>query len=135
MRRAHQEQVKKLDDEIWAILSNFPAGSPPFPPSSSSERKVPSASFRAGSHTPLRPPSPPSSLSGISSLVRPTSPQTASPGHSPRQKTQQRGTKNIVGPPSAPSGPGPAGASSQVDMMTGWLTDGRTDRLTDWLAD
>uniref|UniRef100_A0AAZ3S6C8 Basement membrane-specific heparan sulfate proteoglycan core protein n=1 Tax=Oncorhynchus tshawytscha TaxID=74940 RepID=A0AAZ3S6C8_ONCTS len=59
-----QEQVKKLDDEIWAILSNFPAGSPPFPPSSSSERKVPSASFRAGSHTPLRPPSPPSSLSG-----------------------------------------------------------------------
>uniref|UniRef100_A0AAZ3PSX4 Basement membrane-specific heparan sulfate proteoglycan core protein n=1 Tax=Oncorhynchus tshawytscha TaxID=74940 RepID=A0AAZ3PSX4_ONCTS len=117
MRRAHQEQVKKLDDEIWAILSNFPAGSPPFPPSSSSERKVPSASFRAGSHTPLRPPSPPSSLSGISSLVRPTSPQTASPGHSPRQKTQQRGTKNIVGPPSAPSGPGPAGASSQYALF------------------
>ncbi|XP_035594853.1 basement membrane-specific heparan sulfate proteoglycan core protein-like isoform X7 [Oncorhynchus keta] len=117
MRRAHQEQVKKLDDEIWAILSNFPADSPPFPPSSSSERKVPSASFRAGSRTPLRPPSPPSSLTGFSSLVRPTSPQPASPGHSPRQKTQQRGTKNIVGPPSAPSGPGPAGASSQYALF------------------
>nr|XP_029478281.1 basement membrane-specific heparan sulfate proteoglycan core protein-like isoform X6 [Oncorhynchus nerka] len=117
MRRAHQEQVKKLDDEIWAILSNFPDGSPPFPPSSSSERKVPSASFRAGSRTPLRPPSPPSSLSGISSLVRPTSPQPASPSHSPRQKTQQRVTKNIVGPPSAPSGPGPAGASSQYALF------------------
>ncbi|KAM9505201.1 basement membrane-specific heparan sulfate proteoglycan core protein-like isoform 9-T9 [Salvelinus alpinus] len=116
-KRASQEQVKKLDDEIWAILSNFPAGSPPFPPSSSSERKVPSASYRAGSRTPLRPPSPPSSLSGISSLVRPTSPQPASPGHSPRQQTQQRGTKNIVGPPSAPSGPGPAGASSQYALV------------------
>ncbi|XP_070963572.1 basement membrane-specific heparan sulfate proteoglycan core protein-like [Oncorhynchus clarkii lewisi] len=114
MRRAHQEQVKKLDDEIWAILSNFPAGSPPFPPSSSSERKVPSASFRSGSRTPLRTPSPPSSLSGISSLVRPTSPQPASPGHSPRRKTQQRGTKNIVG---APSSPGPAGASSQYALF------------------
>ncbi|XP_045065406.1 basement membrane-specific heparan sulfate proteoglycan core protein-like isoform X1 [Coregonus clupeaformis] len=116
MRRAHQEQVKKLDDEIWAIISNFPAGSPPFPPSSSSERKVPSASSRAGSRTPMRPPSPPSSPSGLSSLVRPTSPQPASPGHSPRLQTQQRGTKNIVGPPSAPSGPRPAGASRQYAL-------------------
>nr|XP_029520908.1 putative protein TPRXL [Oncorhynchus nerka] len=128
MRRAHQEQVKKLDDEIWEIISNFgnkgsPAVSPPFPPSSSSsssssssERKIPSHSYRAGSRTPMKPFSPSSSPSGISSLVRPTRPQPASPGPSPQLQTKRRGTKNIVGPPSAHSGPRPAGVSSLVDM-------------------
>ncbi|XP_036844476.1 basement membrane-specific heparan sulfate proteoglycan core protein isoform X1 [Oncorhynchus mykiss] len=127
MRRAHQEQVKKLDDEIWEIISNFgnkgsSAVSPPFPPSSSSssssfERKIPSHSYRAGSRTPMKPFSPSSSPSGISSLVRPTRPQPASPSPSPQLQTKRRGTKNIVGPPSAHSGPRPAGVSSLYALV------------------
>ncbi|CAB1330005.1 unnamed protein product [Coregonus sp. 'balchen'] len=122
-KRASQEQVKKLDDEIWEMISNFgDKGSPPFPPSSSSsssssERKIPSHSYRAGSRTHLRPHYPSSSPSGISSLVRPTRPQPASPGPSPRLQTKPRGTKNIVGPPSAPSGPRPAGVSSLYALV------------------
>ncbi|XP_034151976.1 basement membrane-specific heparan sulfate proteoglycan core protein isoform X5 [Esox lucius] len=108
-KRASKEQVKKLDDKIWAILSNFdetgsPAGHPPFPPPT--EKKIPSHSSRMRSRTLQRPPASHSSPSGVTSLGLPTRPQPPSPGHSPPLQTQERRTKNIMGL-SAPRGPRP----------------------------
>ncbi|KAJ8016910.1 hypothetical protein DPEC_G00012250 [Dallia pectoralis] len=83
-----KEQVKKLDDEVWAMLSKFdekgsPAAPPRLSPSSSSEKKIPSHSSRMRSRTLLRSPSTHSFPSGIASLALPTKPETHSPGHSP----------------------------------------------------
>ena len=97
-----QGNVRKLDDEVWALFSNFSngrAGSPPFFPSSSfssssstssssSSSRVPtsssSSSSSSSSRWSLRKLSPHPSPSGISASVRPTRPQSYSPGHNPR---------------------------------------------------
>ncbi|XP_026010202.1 basement membrane-specific heparan sulfate proteoglycan core protein isoform X4 [Astatotilapia calliptera] len=95
-KRASQGAVRELDDEVWALLSNFSngqAGSPPFfpsyksssfPPYSSPYTSRVSTSSSSSSHSrwSLRNPSPPPSPSGIAS-VRPTRPQPYSPGHAP----------------------------------------------------
>lgn len=87
-----QGGVRQLDDEVWALFSNFSngrAGSPPFFPSSS---KTSFSSSSSSSRTPtsssssrwsLRNLSPPPPPSDISSSVRPTRPQPYSPGHAP----------------------------------------------------
>lgn len=91
-----QGAVRELDDEVWALLSNFSngqAGSPPFfpsyksssfPPYSSPYTSRVSTSSSSSSHSrwSLRNPSPPPPPSGIAS-VRPTRPQPYSPGHAP----------------------------------------------------
>lgn len=93
-----QGAVRELDDEVWALLSNFSngqAGSPPFFPSYKSSSfssspysspytsRVPtSSSSSSHSRWSLRNLSPPPPPSGISS-VRPTRPQPYSPGHAP----------------------------------------------------
>lgn len=90
-----QNDVKKLDDEVWAILSNFSngqAGFPPFlpPPKSSSfpSSRVPNSSSPQWSLHNLSPSSP---ASGVSSSVRPTRPQSYSPGHAPRLQVHSVG--------------------------------------------
>lgn len=91
-----QGDVRQLDDEVWALLSNFSNGraaSPPFFPFSSKSSSSSSSSYSSSSRVPtsssssrwsLRNLSPPSPPSGISSSVRPTRPQAYSPGHAPR---------------------------------------------------
>ncbi|XP_026189282.1 basement membrane-specific heparan sulfate proteoglycan core protein isoform X3 [Mastacembelus armatus] len=102
-KRAEQGDIKQLDDEVWALLSNFSngrTGSPPFfPPSfskssssfSSSSSRVPASSSSRWS---LRSLSPPSTLSGVSSSVRPTRTQPYSPGHAPRLQSKNTVSKN-----------------------------------------
>ncbi|XP_054868568.1 basement membrane-specific heparan sulfate proteoglycan core protein isoform X9 [Amphiprion ocellaris] len=115
-KRADQGDVRQLDDEVWALLSNFSngrPGSPPiFPPSksssfsfsssssSSSSSRVPTSSSSSSySRWPLRNLSPPSPPSGISSPVRPTRPQPYSPGHAPHLQS-----KNTVSKTASASG-------------------------------
>ncbi|KAA8591296.1 hypothetical protein FQN60_002239 [Etheostoma spectabile] len=103
-RRAEQGDVRQLDDEVWALFSNFSngrAGSPPFFPSSSksysyssssssfffffsssSSSRVPTSPSSSSSRSSFRNLSPPSPLSGIASSVSPTRRQPYSPGHS-----------------------------------------------------
>ncbi|XP_077945716.1 basement membrane-specific heparan sulfate proteoglycan core protein isoform X7 [Gasterosteus aculeatus] len=89
-RRAQQQgDVSQLDDEVWALFSNFSnghAGSSRFFPSSksstsSSSLSSSSSSFSSSSRWSLRNPSPPS-RSGTSSSLKPTRPQAYSPLHS-----------------------------------------------------
>ncbi|XP_067449245.1 basement membrane-specific heparan sulfate proteoglycan core protein [Thunnus thynnus] len=109
-KRASQGYVRQLDDQVWALLSNFShrqAGSPPFSPSSfaspssksstvfsssSSSSRVPTSSS-SSSRWSLRNLSPPSPPSGISSSVRPTRPQPYSPGHAPHLQRKNRVSK------------------------------------------
>ncbi|KAL1020675.1 hypothetical protein UPYG_G00003200 [Umbra pygmaea] len=107
-KRASKDQVKKLDDEVWAILSNYGENTDPrpLPPSSSSyERKVHHTSSQS-SRSPLRSSSHHWSPFGTSSLAQPTRLQPASHGNLPTLQTQQGTTKNLVGP-IAPRGPRP----------------------------
>ncbi|XP_047424502.1 basement membrane-specific heparan sulfate proteoglycan core protein isoform X3 [Mugil cephalus] len=101
MKRAEQGDVKQLDDEVWALFSNFSngrAGSHPFFSSSkssshssssssfssSSSSRVPtSSSSSSSSRWALRHLSPPSVSSDTSLSVRPTRPHPYSPGHAP----------------------------------------------------
>lgn len=90
--------VRRMDDEVWALLSNFSNGraaSSPLSPSStkysskssfsSSSSLYPSSRTSSSSaRWSLRNLSPPSPPSGISASVRPTRPQPYSPGHAPR---------------------------------------------------
>lgn len=84
-----QGDVSQLDDEVWALFSNFSnghAGSSRFFPSSksstsSSSLSSSSSSFSSSSRWSLRNPSPPS-RSGTSSSLKPTRPQAYSPLHS-----------------------------------------------------
>jgi hypothetical protein len=128
-KRARQDDVRQLDDEVWAILSNASrghGGSPPFfphsPPSSSSRRSGAAASSSSSSRLPdskisapstwsIRNLSPPSPPSGIPSSVRPGRPQPSSPGHAPRLQSQQ--SKNIV----SKTSPGASGASSKYALV------------------
>ncbi|KAM8864760.1 basement membrane-specific heparan sulfate proteoglycan core protein isoform 9-T9 [Spinachia spinachia] len=101
-KRAQQGDVSQLDDEVWALFSNFSnghAGSSQFFPSSksstsssssfSSSSSSSSSSFSSSSRIPtssssrwtLRNPSPPS-RSGMSSSLKPTRPQLYTPVHS-----------------------------------------------------
>jgi len=90
-----QGGVRQLDDEVWALFSNFSngqAGSSRFFPSSSkyssssssssSSSRIPTSSSSSSSRWSLRNLSPPSSPYGMSSSVRPTRPQPPSPGRS-----------------------------------------------------
>ncbi|XP_014849228.1 PREDICTED: basement membrane-specific heparan sulfate proteoglycan core protein isoform X5 [Poecilia mexicana] len=97
-KRDSQNDVKKLDDEVWALLSNFSngqAGFPPFPPppksSSFPSSRVPNPSSPQWSLHNLSPPSP---ASGVSSSVRPTRPQSYSPGHAPRLQSKNTFSKS-----------------------------------------
>lgn len=87
-----QDDVRRLDDEVWALFSNFSNGRAASPPLFSSKSSS-SSSYSSSSRVPtsssssrwsLRNLSPPSPPSGISSSVRPTRPQPYSPGHAPR---------------------------------------------------
>lgn len=76
-----QGDIRQLDNEVWALLSNF--SHPQFPlssrvPASSSSS---SSSLSSSSRRPLRNLSPAARPSGISSSVRPARPQSYSPGH------------------------------------------------------
>ncbi|XP_035997428.1 basement membrane-specific heparan sulfate proteoglycan core protein isoform X6 [Fundulus heteroclitus] len=91
-KRDSQNDAQNLDDEVWALLSNFSngrAGVPPFLPSSKSSSfsssRVPTSSSSQWSLHNLSPPSP---ASGVSSSVRPTRPQSYSPGHAPRLQSK-----------------------------------------------
>ncbi|XP_036068750.1 basement membrane-specific heparan sulfate proteoglycan core protein isoform X6 [Oryzias melastigma] len=88
--RAEQVDVRKLDEEVWALLSNHSSrrtGSSPFFPSSksSSSSRVPTPSSSQWFLHNWTPPSPPSS---ISSSVRPTRPQAYPPGHAPHLQSK-----------------------------------------------
>ncbi|XP_015241296.1 PREDICTED: basement membrane-specific heparan sulfate proteoglycan core protein isoform X8 [Cyprinodon variegatus] len=122
-KRHSQKDVKKLDDEVWALLSNFPNGRADFPSflppsksSSFSSSRVPTSSSSQWSLNNLSPPSP---ASGVSSSVRPTQPQSYSPGHGPRLQS-----KNTISKTSAASGGKYAlvykGFSSQPDDVLYW---------------
>lgn len=90
--------VRRMDDEVWALLSNFSNGraaSSPLSPSSSKHSSKSSSSSSSylypssrtsssSARWSLRNLSPPSPPSGISASVRPTRPQPYSPGHAPR---------------------------------------------------
>ncbi|KAM7405194.1 hypothetical protein PAMP_012475 [Pampus punctatissimus] len=107
IKRAEQGDVRQLDKQVWALLSNFSrreAGSAPFFPSSFSSRSSKSSSISSSSSSsrvptssssrwPLRNLSPPSPQSGISSSVRPTRPQSFSPGHARHLKTKNTVSK------------------------------------------
>ncbi|XP_029013106.1 basement membrane-specific heparan sulfate proteoglycan core protein isoform X4 [Betta splendens] len=90
-KRAQQRDVRQLDDEVWALLSNGRTGSPPHLPTSSSKSSSSFSSFRiptspsssSTSRWSLNSLSPPSPPSGNPSSVRPTRPQPYSPGHAP----------------------------------------------------
>ncbi|XP_045912428.1 uncharacterized protein LOC123975201 [Micropterus dolomieu] len=96
-----QGNIRQLDDEVWALFSNFSngqAGSPRFVPSSkssssfssSSSSLVPTSSSSRWSLRNLSPPSPPS---GITSSVKPTRPQHYSPGRAPRLQSKNTVSK------------------------------------------
>ncbi|XP_070400895.1 basement membrane-specific heparan sulfate proteoglycan core protein isoform X2 [Nothobranchius furzeri] len=90
VKRAHQADVRKLDAEVWALLSNFSYGqvgsSPFYSSSKTSSRHPTSSSF----HWSLHNFSPPSLPFDISSSVKPTRPQPYSPGHAPRPKSKNK---------------------------------------------
>ncbi|XP_058499022.1 basement membrane-specific heparan sulfate proteoglycan core protein isoform X3 [Solea solea] len=107
-KRAEQGHVPQLDDEVWALLSNFSngqAGPPPFFSSSSSKSSVSSSSSSSSSRIPtlsssssfprwsLRNLSPPSPPSGVLSSVRPTRPQPYSPGRYPHLQSKNKVNK------------------------------------------
>ncbi|XP_044068676.1 basement membrane-specific heparan sulfate proteoglycan core protein isoform X9 [Siniperca chuatsi] len=113
-KRAVQGDVRQLDDEVWALFSNFSngrAGSPPFFPSSSkssssfssssssfSSRVPTSSSSSSSSRWSMRNLSPPSPPSGISSSIRPTRPQRYSPGRAPRLQSKNTVSKTSTSP-------------------------------------
>lgn len=79
--------VRRMDDEVWALLSNFSNGRSASKSSSFSSSSSLYPSSRTSSSSArwsLRNLSPPSPPSGISASVRPTRPQPYSPGHAPR---------------------------------------------------
>ncbi|XP_036447334.1 basement membrane-specific heparan sulfate proteoglycan core protein [Colossoma macropomum] len=86
-RKPSAAEVRKFDEEIWALLTNFSSGRPASSFSSSSSRTSSSSySFgasgsmgRSGGHNP----SPPSPPSAITSPLRPTASHHAAPGHVP----------------------------------------------------
>ncbi|XP_068162728.1 basement membrane-specific heparan sulfate proteoglycan core protein isoform X3 [Antennarius striatus] len=101
-KRTVQGKVRQLDDQVWALFSNFSSGrsvSPPSLPSyskssssfSSSSSSSSSARGRSSSSSTrwsLRNSPRPSPTSDISSSVRPTRPQSYSPGHAPRLQSE-----------------------------------------------
>ncbi|XP_047235897.1 basement membrane-specific heparan sulfate proteoglycan core protein isoform X4 [Girardinichthys multiradiatus] len=124
------QNVKKLDEEVWALLSNFsngPAGFPPFLPSSKSSSlsssRVPTYSSSQWSLHNLSPLSP---ASGVSSSVRPTRPESYSPGHAPRLQS-----KNTLSKTADTSGGSSKyvlvykGFSSQQDDVLYWMLPGQ----------
>ncbi|KAM6977222.1 basement membrane-specific heparan sulfate proteoglycan core protein [Aplochiton taeniatus] len=139
MKRAEKDQGVKLDDEVWAILSNFSggraqAGPPPlFPPSftssssrasgssSSSFSRVPgsssSSSTSSSSRWSLRNLSPPSGLSRVAFPNKPTRPLPPSPGHAPRLQSQQ--SKNVLSETTV-AGPRPGNSSKYALVYKGF---------------
>ncbi|XP_075331347.1 basement membrane-specific heparan sulfate proteoglycan core protein isoform X3 [Odontesthes bonariensis] len=104
-KRAEQGDVKQLDAEVWAFLSNFSHGQAGSFPSKSSHRssRVPTSSSSQWSLRNLSPSLP----SGISSSVRPTRPQPYSPGYAPHLQSKNTVSKNA----------GSSGGSSQYALV------------------
>nr|XP_057906676.1 basement membrane-specific heparan sulfate proteoglycan core protein isoform X5 [Doryrhamphus excisus] len=99
------EDVRQLDDEVWALLSNFSFQRSPL--STSSSVRFPTSSH-SSSQWSLQNRSPPPRPSGISSSVKPTRPQPYSPGHAPHLQS-----KNTV---SKTNGQ-PSGAKSEYSLV------------------
>lgn len=74
-----QDALRRMDEEVWALLTNFSSGRAP--PPFSSKTSSSSSARRLG---------PPSPLSGTSSSVRPSRPQP-SPGRPPRLQVPSEG--------------------------------------------
>ncbi|KAL6119478.1 hspg2 [Pungitius sinensis] len=108
-KRAQQGDISQLDDEVWALFSNFSnghAGSSQFFPSSKSSTSSSSPSSRiptssssssssSSSRWSLRNPSPPS-RSGMSSSLKPTRPQAYSPVHSLHLQNKNSVSKTLA---------------------------------------
>ncbi|KAK2825049.1 hypothetical protein Q7C36_018976 [Tachysurus vachellii] len=111
--KTSSNDVRKLDEEIWALIGNFSQGPPAslFSSSSSSTSSVPvrtsSSEDRSGAHASI-----PSLLpSGLQSSVWASGPHPGAPGHSPHLiPVKDKLRKNTVEPANA----APPGSSNKV---------------------
>ncbi|XP_048033334.1 basement membrane-specific heparan sulfate proteoglycan core protein isoform X21 [Megalobrama amblycephala] len=101
------DEVRKIDDEIWAIITNFSNGQSPFPFSSSSQTSH--SSFEAQSLLSRSSVRAPPFHSGLTSSLKASESRSNDLGHSsdPDSTQQVEQGKNTVGLPRGPR-PGPS---------------------------
>ncbi|XP_069039964.1 basement membrane-specific heparan sulfate proteoglycan core protein isoform X5 [Lepisosteus oculatus] len=129
------EELKRLDDEIWALISNFSNSPGPLAPPGSIVARGPPASrsfssppgppgppaFRAPAPAPPPPPPAGSPVSSSARVPRPSSSLSASPGRSPQPPSSQsvlqaqRGTNLLP-----PRGPRPGGSEKYALVYKGF---------------
>lgn len=83
--KSSSNDMRKLDDEIWELISNFSQGPPAslFSSSSSSASSFPARTSNSEGRSGARAPSPPSPPSGLQASVWASGPYPGAPGHSP----------------------------------------------------
>ncbi|XP_073795137.1 basement membrane-specific heparan sulfate proteoglycan core protein isoform X12 [Danio rerio] len=120
-RRANQypaDEARKLDDEIWEIITNFSNGQSSFPFSSSSQSSH-SSSFEAQNSLSLSSVRDPSFHSGLTSPLKASESHSSDPAHSshPDSTQQVEQEKNIIG---VVRGPRPVPSNKYVLVYNGF---------------
>ncbi|XP_053096911.1 basement membrane-specific heparan sulfate proteoglycan core protein isoform X2 [Pangasianodon hypophthalmus] len=119
LKRSHKSfsaDVRKLDDEIWDLISNFSQGPPAsfFSSASSSTSSIPTRTSGSAGHSGGRAPIPPLPHSALQASVRASGPHHGAPGHSPRLTTiKDKLRKNTV----ELSNAAPPGSSNKYSLV------------------